>query len=250
MRRRDMRRAFGEALYRFPIRSENLAFLRRFTTGASGELITGQDGVLQTRLLAGAARVEFSRRDAIGLEAAQTFERLTEPFAIRPDATIAPGDYTFTRVALNGETDSSRPVYASAGVALGQFFSGDRTDLRAFAGWRQSQHLTLEGSVRHSIVSLPIDNGDFTATTVSSSILGAINRDVFARALIQYDNFSRDLQANIRINWIHTPGSDLFVVFNTAYHVGAEGEDLFDPRRDLILRDRVAIAKLTYLVLL
>jgi hypothetical protein len=108
----------------------------------------------------------------------------------------------------------------------------------------------LEGSVRHSLVSLPIDNGDFTATTVSSSVLGALSRDLFAKALIQYDNFSRDLQANVRIDWIHSPGSDLFVVFNTAYHFGDEGEALFDPRRDVILRDRVAVAKLTYLVLL
>ena len=250
VRRRDMRQSAAEALARFPIRSESLPFLRRLTTGASGEIITGQDGVLQTRQWAGAARVEFSRRDVIGLEAAQTFERLVEPFEIRPDAVIAPGDYSFTRAALNGETDSSRPVYASGGVAVGAFFGGDRTDVRASAGWRQSQHLVLEGSVRRSIVSLPIANGDFTATTVSSSILGAVSRTLFAKALLQYDNFSRDLQANVRIDWIHTPGSDLFLVLNTAYHLGAEGEDLFDPRRDLFLRDRVAIAKLTYLVLL
>ncbi|MEM1055505.1 MAG: DUF5916 domain-containing protein [Bacteroidota bacterium] len=250
VRRRDMRDAAGEVLLRFPIRSEPLSFLRRFSTGTSGRYITGQDGELQTRLVAGAARLEFSRRDVIGLEAAQTFERLTEPFPIRPDVVIAPGDYTFAQIALSGETDSSRPVYASGGVLAGQFFGGDRTDLRASAGWRQSQHLTVEGSVRHSIISLPVANGDFTATTLSSSVLAAINRDLFAKALFQYDNFSRDLQANIRINWIHTPGSDLFVVFNTAYHIGGADEVLFDPRRDIVLRDQVAVAKLTYLVLL
>ena len=74
--------------------------------------------------------------------------------------------------------------------------------------------------------------------------------DPFARALLQYDTFSRDLQANVRVNWIHTPGSDLFVVFNTAYHLADGMEVLFDPRRDFVLNDRVGVVKLTYLVLL
>lgn len=67
---------------------------------------------------------------------------------------------------------------------------------------------------------------------------------------MQYDNFTRDLQANIRVNWIHTPGSDLFFVFNTAYHFANSNEVFFDPNRDYLLTNRAAVAKLTYLILL
>jgi len=108
----------------------------------------------------------------------------------------------------------------------------------------------MEGRLAQSIIDLPISNGDFGATTASLSVLAALNRKLFAKALVQYDNFSRDLQANIRIDWIHTPGSDLFFVFNTSYHLVEDGEDVFDPRRDILLRERVAVAKLTYLILL
>ncbi|HEX9659813.1 MAG TPA: hypothetical protein VGA18_05900, partial [Rhodothermales bacterium] len=97
---------------------------------------------------------------------------------------------------------------------------------------------------------LPIENGEFTATRISMSTLGAVSRKLFARALIQYDNFARDLQANIRVDWIHTPGSDLFLVFNTSYHVTDDDEDVFDPRKDVILNNHAAVLKLTYLVLL
>jgi hypothetical protein len=58
------------------------------------------------------------------------------------------------------------------------------------------------------------------------------------------------MAANIRIDWIHTPGSDLFLVFNTSYHVAGDDEDLFDPRRELLLNDRVGVVKLTYLIML
>ena len=250
VQRRDMRRASGEAFYRFPIQSASLPFLRRITPGAGAEVIAGQDGELQTREVGASVNVDFSRRDRLSIHAGHTFDRIETPFAIRPDVIIAPGDYSFTQVGIGGETDSSRPVFAVANVSTGGFYGGDQTNLRGLVGWRQSQHLVLEASVRHSIVSLPVANGDFSATRVSTSILGAINRDLFAKALIQYDNFSRDIQANVRIDWIHTPGSDLFVVLNTAYHLGADGEVLFDPNREFVLRDRVAIAKLTYLVLL
>ena len=39
-------------------------------------------------------------------------------------------------------------------------------------------------------------------------------------------------------------------MFNTAYGFIDDGDDPFDPRRTVVLRDRVAIAKLTYLVLI
>ena len=49
-------------------------------------------------------------------------------------------------------------------------------------------------------------------------------------------------QANVRLDWIHTPGSDLFLVFDTGYFRG----DLDDPRDERWLR-RTGVVKLTYL---
>ncbi len=77
------------------------------------------------------------------------------------------------------------------------------------------------------------------------NLQAATSRKLFASALLQYDNFSKDLQANIRIDWIHTPGSDLFLVFNTSYTF----DDHVTFREDA-LNDRVGVAKLTYLVTL
>ncbi|NNE70215.1 MAG: hypothetical protein HKN29_07595, partial [Rhodothermales bacterium] len=95
-----------------------------------------------------------------------------------------------------------------------------------------------------------VDNGDFNAVTASVDVLASVSRKLFSKALIQYDNFSRNISANVRINWIHTPGSDLFLVFNTSYHVVGDDEILFDPRADFLMNSRIGVAKLTYLVLL
>ena len=126
----------------------------------------------------------------------------------------------------------------------------NRTDMRATAGYRQSKHLTLGGGLSRNSVDLPIDNGNFSAITASLDILASVSRKLFAKALIQTDNFSRDINANIRIDWIHTPGSDLFLVINTSYHVTDDNEMLFDPRANYVMNSNIGIAKLTYLILL
>ena len=43
------------------------------------------------------------------------------------------------------------------------------------------------------------------------------NKKWFNKAIVQYDNFSEEVQLYFRINWIHTPGSDLFIVINNRY---------------------------------
>ncbi|MEM8487250.1 MAG: hypothetical protein AAF564_16980, partial [Bacteroidota bacterium] len=250
VRRRDMREYEVEAQYTPVIESEALPWLRRFNVFSDYEYIEGQDGEKQSTELSALLFAQFSRRDNIDLFFERNFERLEVPFFIQADTEIPAGDYTFTQVGLGGETDSSRRMYGGANLSVGSFFNGNRTDIEGSFGFRQSQYLQLEGSISHSIIDLPVANGEFDATTLSLSVLGALNRKFFAKALVQYDNFSRDLQANIRFDWIHTPGSDLFLVFNTSYHFAGDNEILFDPRRDVFLNNRVGIAKLTYLILL
>ncbi|NNE35298.1 MAG: carbohydrate binding family 9 domain-containing protein [Rhodothermales bacterium] len=250
VRRRNMRRYFLNGEYTPIVNIAALPMIRRLNVEAEGDYIEGQNGEKQSTEFGLQALANFNRRDNVQLGFSRAFERLDGDFSIRPDAVIPAADYTFNRFSVAGETDSSRRLFGFARVSTGKFFNGNRTDVGGRVGFRQSRHLNVEVGVDHSIIDLPIVNGDFAATTVSMSLLGGLNRKLFAKGLVQYDNFSRNVQANIRIDWIHTPGSDLFLVFNTSYHLTGDNEVLFDPRRDLVLNDLVGIAKLTYLVLL
>ena len=250
VRRRDMRQYNVRGQYTPVVTIAQLPMIRRLYFQTEYEYIEGQDGGKQSTDFQFETGANFNRRDEVGFEFQRSFERLESAFQIRPDATIPMGDYTFNSVRLSGSTDSSRRTFGSARVSTGQFFHGTRTDISGSLGFRQSRHLQLESSARHSIIDLPIANGEFEATTLSLSVLGAVNRKLFAKALIQYDNFTKDVQANIRVDWIHTPGSDLFFVYNTSYHFAGANDVLFDPRRDVVLNNQAAVFKLTYLVLL
>ena len=247
VRRRDMRSYMGSAQFTPLV---DFKQVRRLLFEGEYSYIESQNGDKQSEALELSAGAAFNRRDDMVITYNREFERLEYPFHIRPSVEIRSGDYRYGQFGVKGQTDSSRRLFGEVALGTGGFFNGSRFDAAASAGFRQSRFLQLEGGVDYSRIDLPVRGGRFDATTLSLSVLAAASRKLFATALVQYDNFTRNLQANVRIDWIHTPGSDLFFVFNTAYHFPADHELLFDPRRDVILSNRVAVAKLTYLILL
>ena len=247
VRRRDMRQTIGTLtwspfLERGPF--------RQMTAHVMGIHTDGQDGELQSWEVDPSVSFTSRARTTFRISGSHEFDRLEEPFAIRPDVAIQPGDYTFSRIGAEVTTDPGRGLSGGGDFEAGGFYGGRRFDWGVNAGWRQSKHLTLGARLSRSDVSLPLEGGDFGATTASVDILASLDRKLFAKALIQYDNFSRDVNANIRIDWIHTPGSDLFLVLNTSWHAQGSQEALFDPRADFLMRNVVGVAKLTYLILL
>ncbi len=250
VRRRDMRQYSTNLMYNPRVSLAMLPSLARLNYDLSFDYIEGQDRVKQSSQFVGSAGLEFTNNESIEVRFDRQFERLLTPFAIRANAIILAGDYAFHSFRVSGRTNDSKRFYTSANVSTGQFYDGKRTNLGFRVGYRYSKHLNLDLEIDHSAIDLPIANGEFDATIFSTDISGAVNRKISAKALLQYDNFSRDIQAYIRINWIHTPGSNLYFVFNTSYHLTGDNETLFDPRKNLIMNNRAAVAKLTYLIML
>ena len=250
VRRLDMREYSAEIAYKPVVSLSALPMIRRITIKGDYNFIENQRGRKQSTRSKIEIRAQAQRSDNVTVDVENRFERLDQPFFIRPDVEIPVGDYNFVTVGLRVRTDDSRRQYSRLSISTGAFFNGDRTDLSLTLGFRQSKYLQLEARVRQSRIDLPVENGRFDATTLTMTILGATSRKLFGEALVQYDNFTRNLQSNIRIDWIHTPGSDLFIVFNTSYFFPLDNDELFDPNRNVILTDRAAVAKVTYLVML
>ncbi|MCH7826173.1 MAG: carbohydrate binding family 9 domain-containing protein [Acidobacteria bacterium] len=240
VRRRDMVR--WEANVGVHPRFEQSGWARRLSINFGGNEIKGQDGVLQSQFVNLHPNFVWESGDTVLGTISYRFERLFEPFFIRPDASIPPGDYNFTDVFLQGRTNESRRLSVHGTARLGEFWNGT---IRAYGGsftWKHSEHLSFGLGGDFQDISLPTPSGDFSTTIITHRIGLAASRDLFANALIQYDTDSDVVQANIRIDWIHTPGSDLFIVFDTGYNIGV----LADPR-DTRWANRTGVIKLTYL---
>jgi len=238
--RGDMVRYRGNA--GFTPRFEASAWARQLSLTTSGTYIEGQDGEEQTTEVKLGGRMMFESEDHFTIQGNRKSEVLDEPFRIREGVEIPVGRYEFGQFGAVLGTNRSRPLSGTFTVSTGSFFNGDRTQLKAQVRWSTGSHLVLIGTVDRNEISLPVDNGDFSTTVLGLTPEIAINRKLFANGLIQYDSDSRTFQTNFRIDWIHTPGSDLFLVLNTGYLMG----DLLDPH-ETRWTHRTGIVKLTYL---
>ncbi|MCH7783039.1 carbohydrate binding family 9 domain-containing protein [candidate division KSB1 bacterium] len=217
--------------------------IRQLTFGMNYSRIQGQNGDLQSESFSSSNQAFLESGDRLRLNIGWNKEVLEGSFNIRPGITTIPADtYEFVDASLNLTLNRRRKLWGTASIETGKYFGGNRTVIATNTNYKFTSHFSVESSIRSTIISLPYDNGDFTTSIFSIRLLAATGRKLFGNALIQYDNVSKNFRSNIRIDWIHTPGSDLFIVFNTGYNFN-DGLNF----RENSLISRAGVLKLTYL---
>ena len=207
----------------------------RFTIYARD--VQNHAGIHETGVLNGGIEAILETRDKIGLKVIQNKEKLTAGFTLGNGVEIQKGNYRDRKISFSARTNQSRGVWGNFALSKGDYFGGNKTSMSGSIGRQFSNHLTLYGSANQNIIFMS-SQGEFTANIYGFTAEVALNRKWFGKAIIQYDNFSEQLQLYCRINWIHTPGSDLFIVLNQRYDLSEGKNDLFQ---------NTQVLKLTYL---
>ena len=161
---------------------------------------------------------------------------IDEQFEIGDGVDIPEGRYRLTQVGWFANTSRNRPVVLSSNAMLQWVYEGTVHTINGTLEVTPTANLGVNVRVSRNIVDVP--NGSFVADVVSTRLSLAMSTRLFADALVQYNDLDGELSANVRVNFIHRPGSDLYLVFNERR--GAPG-DLW------AVESRAAIAKLTYL---
>jgi len=156
----------------------------------------------------------FERGGYLELQWNPRFERITVPFAIRPDQSFAVGSYGWNEYVLELETDHSRKVSGSALITSGGFWSGSQVSTKVGVLFRPSYHLTFDVALQRNDIHLPAPMHDFVTNLVTTRVGYAFNTRTFLDTLVQYNTDLKQLSANIRFDLIHRPLSDLFIVYN------------------------------------
>jgi len=217
--------------------------IRQISTVGGIVYFENQQHEKQSHYLWANTNVRFESGDGINIGGGYDFERLTEPFQIRRGAIIPAGDYPFTYATIWLGSNQARLFSMWFEGNTGRFYNGFKTFAGLGTTLKLSANFFLSGSLNKNFIELPIENGKFTTRIVTGRLTYFFSRNLSIASLLQYDNVSENLRANIRLNWMHTPGSNLFLVFNTAYIMGDGGLSL----REEMLTNRTGVLKLTYL---
>ena len=229
--RAGMKKGKGQITWT-PRPGESIPWIREFRALNRIDYITDTSGTLETRQMETRFRVDFQNGSRFSVGRDSRFERLTEPFFIRPDEAIPPGDYDFSEYSALLIIDRSRMFSGEARVGTGGFFNGHRDSYRFLLGFRSGYRFASELTWTHDDIALP--SGDFSTDLVITNLQYSFNTRMFLNALIQYNSELKEISSNIRFNWIHKPLSDLFLIYNERRSTTGE------------VIERALIAKLTY----
>jgi hypothetical protein len=231
--RTDIRRS--QAFFRVTPRPRVLD-LRKVDFHWQSQLITRTDGTLQDWSVGPSMSPEWNSGENFRLEYSVGFTRLDEGFELGGEVPVLAGDYDTWQLNFHGRTSSNRPVVLGANARYESIYDGDITSVGGSLMVNPTANVSAVVGYNHNSVDLP--NGAFDADIASLQLTLAFTTQMTLNALIQYNESEDELSGNIRFNFIHTPGSDLFLVLN---------EQRGTPDDLWALDSRSAVAKLTYL---
>jgi hypothetical protein len=133
-------------------------------------------------------------------------------------------------------SDLSKPIAGSIQFDTGNFFNGTLTGYGVQTFFKFGKRLTVNLEFEHNDVRLA--TGNFKTTLLISRIIYSFSPDLFLKPFIQYNSDTNQISSNFLLNFIHTPGSDLYFVYN---------EELDLSESKVRTENRTILLKLTYL---
>jgi hypothetical protein len=218
--RTDIRRTEGFGQYTFRPSVLGLRQLKPFAGGLWASRVTGeeQDG-------SGFAGVdlEWDSGDGLTVFYSQGFTELDESFDLADRILVPPGRYDVRRFTFFGGSSPNRRVGARLIARISDEWGGRMRLLDMGSRISLGKHLTTGVSWTLSQADLP--GGAFTAHVLRLRAGWAFSTRLVTRAFIQYNSLDQKWITNLRLRFIHRPGSDLYIVFNDEQ--GEEGEPGF-----------------------
>jgi hypothetical protein len=173
---------------------------------------------------------EFESGDQVELSLRRSVDVPQESFDLWEKETtsgtrlvsIPAGRYAWNRAEFQFESSSGRPVGVDLGAGVGRFYTGTSTQLQGDVNLRLAPHIIGSWSTEVEWVRLP--QGNFTARTMQFRFDYAFTPRLATMLWAQWDNESDRLTLNARIHWIPKPGSDAYLVWDSGWPTGLEGD--------------------------
>lgn len=201
------------------------------------DYITDPADVLETRTGTAGLGATFGDGATLRAEVSDRFERLDEPFEVAGGGVVPVGRYRFREGSLRYQSSQGRALSGSVSLTGGEFFHGERRSLGVGGGWRASHRLSLELTANRNDIRLP--DRDFEADLYGARVRYSHSTRLFGSAFVQYNQAQEQLVTNLRMNLIHAPLSDLFLVYTERRGLDGSG-----------VRERLLTAKLTRMIAL
>ena len=212
VRRRDVDRWFARA--QISPRPKHGA-VRKLFSGASIDYVRDGPGRLETREREALLKVEFHPADVFEVTATRTHDAPPVPFGVGSGLVIRSGSYDFTSYAATWTSSSSRRAIGTLSYRDGGYYDGTRREFVASSViLKADRHVYAD--LNYQVTDVSIGAGSAVAQLFGVRLNYSATTRLFNSALLQWNNSTRELNANVRMNWMYRPGSNLYVVYTRA----------------------------------
>lgn len=180
--------------------------------------------------------VEFINGGRGSLSWNEEYEYVDFDFPIHKDIYVSEGRYTapYWRCVFN--TDKSRNIYTSVQYRWGGFYKGKGRIVNFTGGLKPLTGLSGEIGLVYNAIDLP--QGSFVSHLLKVRLNYDFSTKLTLISLIQWNSETRDVSANVRLDFMFRPGSHIYLVYNERRYVGG---------LDLGIADQTIALKFNYL---
>lgn len=186
-------------------------FVQEINPYVEVDYITDLQSVLETRAIRYAFDTQFLDGGELETEYRDTFERVAQPFRVSGGTTVDAGDYDAREFGMSYRSSASRRFSGRAGFSAGGYFGGEKQSFKTGLVWRTGPRLAFDLSLDRSHITLA--ERSFSTDLVGLRARYGLSTTFFASGFFQYNSAADHRVLNFRLDYLHSPLSDLFVVY-------------------------------------
>ncbi|MFW5947225.1 MAG: DUF5916 domain-containing protein [Gemmatimonadota bacterium] len=209
--------------------------LRKINLYLGGNVATDMDGTLEDLYVGPVIEPEWGSGETFALFIQPGLTRVPRAFELG-DLTVPAGEWDVVDLGWFASTSTSRSVVLASDGSLRRIYGGTIESYGANLTLAPDPHVSATVGYTQNRVDLPY--GSFDADLARLRLDVSFSTRAFLSALVQYNQLDNRISANVRLNLIHRPGSDLYLVINEQR---GSAVDLWDPA------DRGVTLKVTWL---
>ncbi len=195
------------------VRFENLPWFRELRPHISMREHLSLDGFSETRLIHIDSHFEFSNGAFFQLPAFNfTREGLQAPFEIAEGVVLPAGTYDNVDWGFAFNSNLSAPLSVQGRIDVGGFYNGFRYGHNTTLNLRVSD--VFVAGLRYAWFDVDVDQGQFTTSLIGIRAAYSFTPRIYLQSLLQYNDQTDTFSGNIRLGWLNTAGTGLFIVYN------------------------------------
>jgi len=232
VRRRGTRRYMVEADF-IPYH-DSIPWLRNTRHGYEAELYTdlGND-VVNTKQKFNLASLYLESQDVIKLDVYHVTDRPDDDFEISDGSVVPAGNYEWWEARVYGYFGMHRSLFLRPMYRAGGFYDGTRQQISLESFYQPWPKLLVGGEYSLSLIDWDALD-ESTIRLISGTLRYSFTPDLVWFNLAQYDNISKSIGVNSRLQWEYKPGAKMFFVVNQGY---------VDEMTGFVMKDFEVVAK-------